>query len=119
MPDPRPHGAQSPKRHWSESAPARYALAVAAAAAATLLMFALYESAGFQRGSVPFIFYFVAVIVVALYAGRGPVLLTIALSALAANFFFLGPPNTLALDFSDVLQTSVFVAVSLFISALG
>src|SRR5215208_5227133 len=100
MPDPRPQGAQSSNRHWSESAPARYALAVAAAAAATL-MFALYAASGIGRGSVPFIFYFVAVIVVALYGGRGPVLLSIALSALAANFFFLGTPYTLALDFSD------------------
>ncbi|HEX8148760.1 MAG TPA: PAS domain S-box protein [Pyrinomonadaceae bacterium] len=119
MPDPRPHGAQSPNRHWSEAAPARYALAVAAAAAATLLMFALYAASGIERGSVPFVFYFVAVIVVALYAGRGPALLNVALSALAANFFFLGPPNAFALDFSDVLQTGVFVAVSLFISALA
>src|SRR5215213_5421993 len=119
MPDPRPRGAQSPKRHWSESAPAPYALAFAAAAAATLLMFALYAASGIERGAVPFIFYFVSVIVVALYGGRGPVLLTIALSALAANFFFLGTPYTLALDFSDVLQTGVFVAVSLFISALA
>ncbi|HEX8687558.1 MAG TPA: PAS domain S-box protein, partial [Pyrinomonadaceae bacterium] len=119
MPDPRPHGPQSPRPLWSESAPARYALAVAAAAAATLLMFALYAAAGLERGSAPFILYFVAVIVVALYAGRGPALLNIALSAFAANFFFLGPPNALALDFSDVLQTGVFVAVSLFISALA
>src|SRR5215208_5141180 len=119
MPDPRPHGAQPSHRPWSESAPARYALAVAAAAAATLLMFALYEVGGLERGSVPFIFYFVGVIVLALYAGRGPVLLTIGLSALAANFFFLSTPYRLALDFSDVLQTAVFVAVSLFISALA
>jgi PAS domain S-box-containing protein len=82
-------------------------------------MFALYAAAGLERGSAPFILYFVAVIVVALYAGRGPALLNIALSAFAANFFFLGPPNALALDFSDVLQTGVFVAVSLFISALA
>src|SRR5215208_273326 len=119
MPDPRPHGAQPSNRHWSESAPARYALAFAAAAAATLLMFALYEAGGLERGSVPFIFYFVAVIVVALYGGRGPVLLTIALSALAADYFFLGTPYSLALDYSDLLQTSVFVAVSLFISTLA
>jgi PAS domain S-box-containing protein len=119
MPDPRPHGAESPSRRWSESAPARYALAVAAAAAATLSMFALYAASGIERGHVPFIFYFVAVIAVALYGGRGPVLLTIALSALSANFLFLGTPNTLSLDFSDVLQTGVFAAVSLLISALA
>src|SRR5215218_6006761 len=110
MPDPRPHGAQSPEPLWSESAPVRNGLAVAAAAAATTGMFALYAASGIERGAVPFILYFVAVIVVALYAGRGPVLLTIALSALAANFFFLGPPGTLSLDFSDSLQTGVFVA---------
>ncbi|MFL6255933.1 MAG: PAS domain S-box protein [Pyrinomonadaceae bacterium] len=119
MSDPRPLGAHNPERLWSEWAPARYALAVAAAAAATLLMFALYAASGIQRGAVPFIFYFIAIIVVALYAGRGPVLLTIALSALAANYFFLGRTYGLALDFSDVLQTGVFVAVSLFISALA
>src|ERR1043165_7185238 len=118
MPDPRPLDGQSQNRRWSESAPARYGLAVAASAAATLAMFALYASAGFERGTVPFIFYFVAVIAVALYAGRGPVLLPIALSALAADYFFLGAPYSLTLDSSDLLQASIFVAVSLCISAL-
>ena len=66
MSDPRPLGTHSPERFWSESVPARYALAVAAAAAATLLMFTLYAATGLERGSVPFIFYFVTVIVVAL-----------------------------------------------------
>ena len=78
--------------------PARYGLAVAAAVAGTLGMFALYAGSGIERGSVPFIFYFVAVIVVALYGGRGPVLLAIALSDVASNFFFLGPANAFALD---------------------
>ena len=119
MSDPRPLGAHSPDRLWSESALARYALAVAAAGAATAGMFALYAASGIERGSVPFIFYFIAVIIVALYGGRGPVLLSIALSALAANFFFLGAPNSLSLDFSDVLQTGVFIVVSLFIAALA
>jgi PAS domain S-box-containing protein len=119
MSDPRPLGTHTQERSWSESAPALYALAVAAAAVATLLMFVLYAATGLERGSVPFIFYFVGVIVVALYGGRGPVLLYIALSALAANYFFLGAPYTFALDFDDVLQTGVFVAVSLFISALA
>jgi PAS domain S-box-containing protein len=119
MSDPHPLATQPSKQAWSESAPARYALALASAAAATLLMFALYALAGLGRGQVPFIFYFVAVIAVAVYAGRGPVLLTIALSALAANYFFLGPPYAFAFDFPDLLQTAIFVAVSLFISALA
>ena len=119
MADPRPHVAQSRNLRWSDSAAARYGLAVASVAAATLAMFALYAASGLARGAVPFIFYFVAVIVVALYGGRGPVLLTIALSALTADYFFLGPPRSLTLDFSDVLQTCIFAAVSLFIAALA
>ena len=119
MSDPRPLGAQNPPRAWNESAPARYGLALACVAAATLLMFALYSLTGLARGSVPFIFYFVAVTVVALYGGRGPGLLTIALSALAAHYLFIPPFGTLNLSFSAVLQTGVFVLVSLFISALA
>src|ERR1044072_8802158 len=81
MSDPRPLGAHSPDRLWSESGLARYALAVADAGAASAV--------------------------------------SIALSALAANFFFLGAPTSLSLDFSDVLQTGVFIVVSLFIAALA
>src|SRR5687767_2102019 len=82
-------------------------------------MFALYALSGLARGSVPFIFYFVAVTVAALYGGRGPGLLTILLSALAAHYFFVPPFGGFGLDFSALLQTSVFVFVSLFISALA
>jgi PAS domain S-box-containing protein len=119
MSDPRPHGAQSLSRSWNESAPARYALAVAAPAAATFAMLALYEATGLQRGSVPFIFYFVAVLVVALYGGRGPGLLAILLSAFAARYFFLPPFDAFGLSFAALSQTGVFVLVSLLISALA
>ena len=44
-----------------------YAIAVAAVAAAMLLMFALYGVVGIERGRVPFIFFFGAVTVSALY----------------------------------------------------
>src|SRR5829696_436822 len=108
MPDPRPLGAHSSTRQWSESAPARYALAVAATAAATLLMFALYAVSVLERGSVPFILYFCAVTCAALYGGRGPGLLTIALSALAAHYFFVPPFYELGLNFTALLQTGVF-----------
>jgi PAS domain S-box-containing protein len=119
MSDPRPPATQQSKQAWSESAAARYGLALVSAAAATLFMFALYDLTDLARGHIPFAFYFVAVIAVAVYVGRGPVLLTIALSALLANFFFLGPPYAFAFDFSDLLQTAIFVLVSLFISALA
>ena len=66
MSDPRPLGAQESHQAWNESAPARYALAFVSVVAATLLMFALYGLTGLERGSVPFIFYFVAVTAAAL-----------------------------------------------------
>jgi PAS domain S-box-containing protein len=119
MSDPRPLGAQKSQRAWYESALARYGLALAAAASATLLMFALYELAGLERGSVPFIFYFVAVTVAAIYGGRGPGLFCILLSALTAHVLFLPPFDTFSLHFNALLQTGVFVLVSLVISALA
>jgi PAS domain S-box-containing protein len=119
MSDPRSPGAQVSNRPWNESAWARYGLALASVVTATLLMFALYSVFGLERGSVPFIFYFGAVIVAALYGGRGPGLLSILLSALAASYFFLRPFDSVALSFSGLLQAGVFVVVSLFISALA
>ncbi|HEX8560478.1 MAG TPA: PAS domain S-box protein [Pyrinomonadaceae bacterium] len=119
MSDPLPAGARRANRPWNESAAARYGLAVVSVAAATPLMFGLYMLPGIQRGSVPFIFYFVAVIAAAIYGGRGPGLLAILLSALTANYFFLGALAAFSFDLSDVLQTAVFVVVSLAISALA
>lgn len=48
MPDPRPHGAQSPNLHRSERAPARYALAVAAACSTPEEALSVAESGRFD-----------------------------------------------------------------------
>ncbi|HEX7174636.1 MAG TPA: PAS domain S-box protein [Pyrinomonadaceae bacterium] len=98
------------------SALRRYGLAAGSVAAATLLMFALYYVVGLARGSVPFIFYFGAVILSARYAGRGPTLLTILLSALAADYFFIPPFNSFSPNAESVIQVGVFALVSLFIA---
>ncbi|HVF44982.1 MAG TPA: PAS domain S-box protein [Pyrinomonadaceae bacterium] len=122
MSDPRPPGppvARPNERPWHEAVWARYALAVASVVAATLLMFALYNATGLERGSAPFIFYFCAVVLSATYFGRGPGILSIVLSALTAHFFFLPPFDAFGFDFPTLLQTGVFVFVSLFISALA
>ncbi len=119
MSDPRPRATPQSKQDWSESAAARYGLALVSTAAATLLMFALYDLTGLERGSVPFSFYFIAVTATALYGGRGPGLLCILLSALAAHYLFVPPFDAFSLTFSALLQTGVFVVVSLFISALA
>ncbi|HKG15676.1 MAG TPA: PAS domain S-box protein, partial [Pyrinomonadaceae bacterium] len=122
MSDPRPLGppeARSRERRWHEAVWARYALALASVVAATLLMFALYRLTGLARGSVPFIFYFCAVVLAATYFGRGPGILTIVLSALTAHYFFIPPFESFGFTFNSALQTGVFVTVSLFISVLA
>jgi len=114
---PRPEGRPAARPGRARAA-ARYAVAALAAFAATLLMFALYDLLGLERGNTPFIFYFAAVAFTARYLGRGPALLTALLSAAAANYFFIAPFNAVARDFSAVLQSSLFLGVALFIIEL-
>jgi PAS domain S-box-containing protein len=121
MSDPRPanpHGEQTTSSSWNESIWARYALAVASVAIATLLLFALYAVFKLERGSTPFIFYFGAVILSARFGGRWPGRLTVLLSAVTANHFFLPPFDSYSFEFHSILQVSVFVLVSLFIVSL-
>ena len=113
-----PRAAQSKVLVWHESVWARYTLAVASVVAATLLMFALYAVFKLGHGSVPFIFYFGAVMLSAQVAGRWPGRLTVLLSAIAANHFFLPPFYSSLINFNSLLQVSVFVFVSLFIVSL-
>jgi PAS domain S-box-containing protein len=107
-PEPPPRAAR-----W-----AFYAVAAGAVAAAALVTFALYTLAGVKWGSVPFAFFFAAVIVSARYGGRGPALLSILLSAAVADYFFIAPYAALSLDRSDILQICAFALVSLFITRL-
>ncbi|HYH85521.1 MAG TPA: DUF4118 domain-containing protein, partial [Pyrinomonadaceae bacterium] len=121
MSDPHPSGPraeQTTSPSWNESVWARYALSVASVLAATLLMFALYAVFRLEWGSVPFIFYFGAVMLSARFGGRWPGRLAVLLSAVASNHFFLPPFNSSSLSFPGVLQLSVFAIVSLFIVSL-
>ena len=90
----------------------RYGLAALLVAAASLLMFALYDFIGLERGSVPFIFFFGAVLLSARYGGRGPGLFSVALSALLAEYFFLPPFSSLTFDLSGVFQVGVFILIA-------
>ena len=122
MADPRPPVTPFERpsgRARVESGPARYALAVASVLAATLLMFGLYAATGLQRGAIPFVFYFCAVAFSAVYAGRGPGVVSIVLSALAAHYFFIPPFGSFGFTLGALLQTGVFALVSSFILALA
>jgi PAS domain S-box-containing protein len=113
MPDPvTPHDAEREGRRARADAWARYGLAVAAVAAATLLTFALRGALGWESVRIVFIFFFPAVLVTALRAGRGPAALAIALSALAGNYLFLAPFYSLSPGFEESSQTALFVFVA-------
>ena len=91
----------------------RYAIAFAAVAAAALLTLALYTAVGAESVRAVFIFYFAAVFLSARRGGLGPGLLAVALSALVGNFHFFQPYGFSSPDFASVIQTSLFVLVSL------
>lgn len=97
---------------------ARYGVAVLSVFAATLLMIALYDVVGLERGKVPFVFYFGAVILSAVYGGRGPSLLVIVLSSFAAHYFVLAPFHSFAISLDASLQIGLFASVSVFIALL-
>jgi PAS domain S-box-containing protein len=92
----------------------RDVLAVVAVAVALLVTFALLP---FSR-SIPFAFFFIAVVAATLYGGLRSGIVAILLSVLASGFFILPPTYSLNVGLAGFLQLSVFIAVSLAIAFL-
>jgi len=70
--------------------------------------------------STPFITYFLAVMIAAWYGGLGPALVAIALSTLAADYFFIPPIHTLQINgASSLVGLTMFVIVSSAIALLA
>ena len=88
----------------------RYAFAVAVVAAAAGLRALIYDAVG---GALPFLTFFPAVLVVALFAGTGPGLLAIALSAFATTFWFEPVWRPLVSRPVDQIGLALFVAFNL------
>jgi PAS domain S-box-containing protein len=96
----------------------RYSFAVFSVILATLLRLALNPALG--NTNVPFITYFLAVIVTAWACGLGPALLSVVLSAIAAFYFFLPPNFSLAFTETEhVLSLIVFLIVGAAIAILS
>lgn len=94
----------------------QYLVALSAVMATGLLNLALVPVAGPR---VPGLIFLVAVVVLALFVGRGPVLLAGAASALAWNFFFLPPRFTLIIEKAeDALLFLVYFIVALVLGQL-
>ncbi|HST51015.1 MAG TPA: PAS domain S-box protein [Pyrinomonadaceae bacterium] len=107
-----PRAAHTATRRWNESAWARYALAVAAVAAAVFATAALRSATSGRSAPVIFPFFYVAVFVAVWFAGCGPSLLAIALSAIVADSLFL-PAGLFAPDLSGLMPNAFFVGISL------
>ena len=93
---------------------ARYGSGVAAVAAATLARWWLHPMFGSHR---PFVTYFIALPLIAWYAGLGPTLLTLLLGGLAAEVFFMEPASAFAMhDALDVRGPGLYAVLGLAIA---
>ena len=96
----------------SANAPARYAVALAAALVALLVRQALNPLVGFD---VPFITLFPAVIFAAWFCGIGPSIASVAVGLLAARYLFFQPPHSLSVpNLPQSVDMIAFVLASAF-----
>ncbi|HLF85098.1 MAG TPA: DUF4118 domain-containing protein, partial [Blastocatellia bacterium] len=94
----------------------RYGGAVIGVALATALRLLLDSALGPR---LPLTTYFIAVILVAIYGGLGPALLSAALGALLGNYLFIPPRNSLAISGpSGLLQLGAFCVLTTGLSIL-
>jgi PAS domain-containing protein len=71
---------------------------------------------GIGPTALPFIFFFPAVAIAAWFGGLGPGILAVALSALAANWFFTAPTHTFTIASTyDALALGAFLLASMLI----
>ena len=99
-------------KSFSKSRLATYSVAVALVFLAWASRTAL--TALWGPTAVPFIFFYPAIVITAWYGRRGPALLAIALSALAANWFFIEPRHSFSFSHtSEAVALIAFVFVDL------
>jgi PAS domain S-box-containing protein len=116
---PAPSTVSAPRferlRRLSDSVPGRYGIAVLCTAAALLVQQAL----GHRIDSTPFMVFFGAVMLSAWWGGGGPGLLSIGLSVLAVDYFFLPPLYSLELPPGSEVSIGLFSLVGALITRLN
>jgi PAS domain S-box-containing protein len=96
--------------------PVRYGVAVLAVIIATLLEAGIYWAGPFHQA---FMMYYPTVVLVAMWAGFGPGILTTALSATAASYFFIEPRNSFAIRNSeDLVGPLLFAFIGVFLTVI-
>jgi PAS domain S-box-containing protein len=99
-----------PLRRFRRRDPAtRYGVAVASVALAALVRMGLEVPLG--AAGLPFITFFPALLASSFLGGLGPGILSLLLSALAANYLFLPPYYTPQLNVGDTVALTLFLAV--------
>ncbi|MDC0713086.1 ATP-binding protein [Stigmatella sp. ncwal1] len=93
----------------------QYAIAVTSVALALLLQKVVWP---FMATS-PFLFFFLAVMFSSWWGGWGPGLLSIGLSAMAVDHFFLDPTHSLRVAPGDGVALSLFTVLSLLMARLN
>jgi len=94
----------------------QYGLAVAAVAVGTAMNAALDAFVGYYALAL---LYLLTVVALALFVGRGPVLLSATLSALLWNFYFLPPRRTFHItNVQDALMFGMYFVVALVLGQL-
>jgi PAS domain S-box-containing protein len=96
------------RRFRRRSSIERYAVAVASVAVALVIRLSLGHV---MISGIPFITFYPAILITAFLAGWGPGMLAVALSAAAADYFFL-PPPIVQLTLGDAIALATFVTVS-------
>ena len=87
-----------------------YAVAVLAVAAATAMKFL----AGGFLAEQPFVLFFLATLIVVVFAGSGPGVLATLLSVISAKYFFLAPIGSFEIhDPRSLARTAIFTVIGL------
>jgi PAS domain S-box-containing protein len=92
-----------------------YGFAVLATGGALLLQLSLYP----YIRATPFVLFFGAVMLAGWRGGWGPGLLSAALSAMVANYFFLPPRFSFSLERQDFLSVVLFLVIATLITRLN
>lgn len=92
-----------------------YAIAVAAVSIATIIT----EIAQPILGPGISLFFFPAIVIVAIYGGYGPALLATFLSTFSAAWFFVPPQGSLDIGVDDAVRLTVFAGIGVTIAALS
>jgi signal transduction histidine kinase len=92
-----------------------YAIAIGAVAVATVIT----EVCQPLLGPSISLFFFPAIMVVAIYGGYGPAIFTTVMATASAAFFFVPPTGSLDIGADDAIRLTVFAGIGVTIAALS